>query len=336
MDPLTIALLASGAVSLGTGVAQYLNSSQAAASNKRETEALKKLVDDIQDPEFNVEDIPPAQLKVLQQFSPVIAQFVPQKSPELVKALSLGATRGRAASLNALESLESVARSGSDPLLDLQNAQAAQAAAAASGSAIASINQNMAQRGAGPGSGLGYAAALQQASSAQDALGQQGLQNNANAYQRRMAALQGSADLGSRMRQEDVSLEASNAQVLNDYNARMAAIGNEYNRYTAGEEKDARLFNLGQAQQVSDRNILGAQQQLIANRDYGNEIRQKQFQNKLGKLTPQFGISKSTTEQNTELAGVQNRGLQALGDGINTGIAGYTDYSRKPKTEKKL
>lgn len=332
MDPITLALLGSAGVSAVGGIMSFLSSKDADNASQKELNELKRLAAAIREPDFDVTTIPPAQLKVLEQYAPTIAQFVPEKTPELVKAMSTGAQAGRRAQTSALEQYENVARDGSDPLLDMARARALRDAAAASGSAIATANQNMAQRGMTPGGGLAYAAQLSQAAGAQDALANAGQANAADQYNRRMSAMGNAAQLGGSIRGEDVALESGNLGTLNDYNRRIADMGNQYNQYSSGLQNQARQFNIGQNQSTANANVENAYNTRVMNRNYANDRAQQTYGNKLDKLGIQSGQGRAQIAQNFQAAQTTNKGIQGLTDAATTGLMAYGDYAnKKPK-----
>jgi len=330
MDPITLALLGSAGVSAIGGIMGFLNSKDANEASQKELNELKKLAAAIREPDFDVSTIPPAQLKVLEQYSPQIASFVPEKPPELVQAMSMGAQKGRGAQSRALEQFEQISQEGTDPLLEMARARALRDAAAASGSAIATSNQNMAQRGMTPGGGLNYAAQLSQAAGAQDALANAGQSAAADQYQRRMAAMGSAADLGSRIRSEDVALESGNLGTLNDYNRRIADMGNQYNQYASGLQNQARQFNIGQNQTTANANVENAYNNRIMNRNYANDRAQQAYGNKLDKLGVQTGQGRAQMTQNQQTAATMNQGIQGLTDAATTGLMAYGQY-KMPK-----
>jgi hypothetical protein len=334
MDPITLALLGSGAISAVSGIAQFLQNRGANQANQGELNQLKDLASKIQQPDFDIREIPPAQLRVLQQYSPQIAQYVPQKSPELVKAMSAGAVAGRNAQNQALDTYSRTALSGTDPLLEQAQQRAMQQAAAQSGSAIATSQQNLQRQGMGVGSGLGYATQLAQAAGSQDALANAGQANAADQYQRRMLATQNQASLGGQLRSEDVSQEQANANAMNEFNRNVASMGNQYNQYAAQQNNQAQQFNLGQNQDVYNQNQQARYNNQLQNRNYGNQQKQQTYDNSLGKLNTQFGLSNNQQKLNTQQAQTNNQAFQGLADAGNTGIMAYNSYNRKKKPEE--
>jgi hypothetical protein len=331
MDPITLALLGSSAISAVSGIAQFIQNRGANAANQGELNQLKELAGKLQQPDFDVRDIPPAQLRVLQQYSPQIATYVPQKSPELVKAMSAGAVAGRNAQNNALDTYSRTALSGTDPLLEQAQQRAMQQAAAQSGSAIATSQQNLQRQGMGTGSGLGYATQLAQAAGSQDALANAGQANAADQYNRRILATQNAAQLGGVMRGEDVSQEQANANAMNEFNKNVASMGNTYNQYAAGQNNAAQQFNMQQNQNAYETNTNNRYTNAVANRDYSNKQKQQTYDNNLNRLNTQFALGNNQQKLNTQGAQTNNQAIQGLGDAANTGVMAYNAYNRPDK-----
>jgi hypothetical protein len=331
VDPITLAILAGGASSLAGGVFQWLNSRDAQKATEAERRRIQGLADQMQSPNFDTRDISPEDIRVLERYSPQIAAFVPEKSPELVKALSEGSQRGRKAQTDALDRFTALSQTGVDPLLQLEQARAQRQAAAQASSARQNIDEVNQRRGVSLGSGVGLASQMQAIQDAQLQQALAGEQANANAYQRQMLNIGNAANLGSQIRNEDVSLEERNAAALNSYNQRIADMGNRYNQYVANQRNDAQRFNQGQNQRAYEANIGNRYSAARDNQSSQNAIAQRQYDNRLGILGIQSGLSNQRSQDFQNRAALNNRAIQGLSDTVNTGALSYMDREDRLK-----
>lgn len=333
MDPITGALVIGGVASLGSGIAQWLNSREAQKASAAETKRLQGLLDKIQEPTFDTRDITPQELRVLEQYSPQIAQFVEEPSPELVQAMSEGAQKGRRTQLDSLDKFQELAKTGNDPILALQQARAQRQAASQAASARTTLDEANQRRGIGLGSGVGYAGQMQAIQDAQLQQALAGEQANADAYQRQVLNLQNAANLGGQIRNEDVDLESRNVGALNDYNRRIADMRNTYNQYATGLQNNAQMFNQQQNQNVYQQNVANRYNAQVANRDYANDAAQNVYGNKLRKLginSELAGQRRADAQMNAQ---INNRAIQGVSDAVNTGAMTYASYN-DPKRER--
>lgn len=323
MDPITGALVIGGAASLGSGLFQWLNSREAQKATEKERQRMQELLDKVQDPQFDTRDINPEEIRVLQQYSPQIAAFVPEKSPELVKAMSEGAQKGRQAQTDSLAKFQELAQTGVDPILALQQARAQRQAQSQAQSAQRSIDELNQRRGVNLGSGVGLASQMQAIQNAQLQQALSGEQANADAYQRQVLNLQNAAQLGGQIRNEDVDLEARNLGAINDYNRRMASMQNDYNRYRADTANQAQMTNIDRNQRAYEANINNRYNAARDNRQNQNTIAQQQYGNRLDKLGLQMGISNQRAQDYQNRAAINNRAIQGVSDAVNTGAMAY-------------
>jgi hypothetical protein len=323
MDPITGALVIGGAASLGSGIFQWLNSKEAQRATDRERAQMQELLNKVQDPQFDTRDINPQEIRVLEQYSPQIAALVPEKSPELIQAMSEGSQKGRQAQTDSLAKFQELAKSGVDPILALQQARAQRQAQAQAQSSQRSIDELNQRRGVNLGSGVGLASQMQAIQNAQLQQALAGEQANAEAYQRQALNLQNAANLGGQIRNEDVDLEARNLGAINDYNRRMAGMQNEYGRYRADTTNQAQMTNIDRNQRAYEANIGNRYNAARDNRQNQNTIAQQQYGNRLDKLGLQMGISNQRAQDNQNRAAINNRAIQGVSDAVNTGALAY-------------
>ncbi|HYC63240.1 MAG TPA: hypothetical protein VEC14_00800 [Reyranellaceae bacterium] len=267
-------------------VAGWLNSQEARKASEKERKRMERLLAQLQSPNFDMSTIDAPTYQLLEKYTPQVSDLVREANPTLVKADSEGAKRGRSAQREALERLRQVASTGTDPIAQAEEQAAANRAAIAHQGNVGQIRDSMARRGLGGG---GMELALQ-LDSAQDAAARQaeaGRQAQAEAYRRRLGAIRESAALGGQIRGEDVDLESRNAAIINDFNSRMANAANAWNARRDAAMNEASRYNIGAAQDIANRNVSEGYRHRVGERDTMNDLRQRQFQNDVTKVTGQ-------------------------------------------------
>lgn len=268
--------------------------------------------DDPNAPENPFAGIP---LPVLKELQPELYQQIVRENPQLESALSLGpsAMEGistdpalRAAQLNALSRLQGISDAGgkdaqfqadatrllTDVNANLRGNQGA-------------IQQNLATRGLSGGM-TELVSRQQAAQEAANRQSQMGLDLNAQAQQRALSALMGSAELGGQMEQRQFGQQSQIAQakdLINKFNLQ--------NRQDVGmrnisAQNEAAMRNAQLAQDIANRNV-GARQHA---REYNLNIPQQQFQNQIaraGGIAPSnqfnFGVEEKRRQRDMEMIG---------------------------------
>lgn len=242
-------------VAVAGAAAQWINSERADKASKAEREKMQDVIDKMQTPNFDPSNFTAEEYAVAAKYVPQVAQFIEEKSPQLVKATADGQA-GREAQMSALSRLRNLSETGEDTQSQVMRQRALGDAAAQNQAQQATIKQNAAQRGLG-GSGLEFMNAIAaQQGSAQSA--SRAAQDAALAsYQTRLDALKNGAMLGGQVRDQDMSEEARNAGIINDYNQRKTDQANRYQQYVAAQNNAAQQYNIGNQQRVADANVGG-------------------------------------------------------------------------------
>jgi hypothetical protein len=309
-------LIVAGAIALGTGIAQYMNSEAARNASAAELSRMRQLYEKLQSPTFDPADFTPEDYMVVQKYVPEQARFVEQVAPETVKAASEGAVRGRSAQFAALDRLRQVG-SGEDPFQGAVIQQAQQEASKAAGSQREALMQQYARRGMG-GSGLELSSQLQSQSDAFGRGADVGLAGGMERYKSGLQAMRDAANLGGQIRGEDVSLETANAGIINDFNTRNTDRMQGFANQVADTRNQAQQYNIGQAQGVANQNVAGRNQ---AKRDKVSNT-QQQFNNQVAIADRQAGIGGQAITQVNQNAADRNQMIQGVGN-AGTGIAMY-------------
>ena len=324
MDP----ILGMAAISAVGGIAQLINGQIANAKNAEDRARLSALLAKVQQPNFDFSQLKAPEFRVLQQYVPQVAEYVAEKNPQLVKANSEDAVAGRDAQRAALQRLRGLSDTGRDAQSDALQEDAMARQQQTNNSQLASIRQQMQQRGMG-GSGNELAMSLSaQQNSAQ--LGAEGSRDAAlSSYRTRLQALKDSANLGADIRQDDVNLESKNADINNSFNQRLAANLNTYNQNRDAVLNDGQRVNIGQNQSAADRTSTATYNTSVQNQSTQNDLRQRQYDNELKKLGLETGQTNQGVSDRNAATTDRNNAISGLGDAAMTGLA----YSQRQKKE---
>lgn len=340
MDPLT-ASVAVGAVS---GIIQAYNSEKAGSANKKRLDELRKAFESIVPPDYDVSINDPPQyiqqalqganldfsrltpetFKTVGQYSPEAAQFVAEKNPTLVQG-SAAQKEGRGAQIEALRQMQSIAK-GESPELKIKMQQAADQAQAQAQSRQQSILQDAQRRGQGT-SGLSFAAMLQGSGDAM----QQGAASSQNAalaaYKDKLAAIQGSGQMGRQLSQDELSQEGTNTDILNSFNQRTSRAYQDYLSQRAAMNNQAQLQNLNASQDIANRNTSLANQtnmfnlenkNKLAQQSYGNTVNERNYQDQIAAQKAQWAANEKNRQNNLKTQAYQNQLGKAQGmSGLN-------------------
>jgi hypothetical protein len=299
------------ALAIGSAIAQWSQSNNAAKASAAERDKIQQFYQNIKQPNFDPTSITPEDYQVLQKYIPEAAPYVAIGNPKVIEQTQ-GMAAGRQAQMEALQRLRGISSSINNPELTAQIQQAQQAAAQQANTQSQSILQQQARRGL-LGSGNMIAAQLQAGSGAQQQEAASGQNAAIAAYQQRLQALQQGAQLGGQIQNEDVNLQAKNADILNRYNEMAANRAQQYGQYVAGQANDAQKYNVGMAQDVANANVSGRNQAALGNLQRRNAIAQQQYGNQLNMGQGMQGIAQ------TNIAGIQQQARDT-----NNAISGAT------------
>ncbi len=218
-------------------------------------EALRqpKYSDPQQAPQFDTSRLSPEDLKLVGKYTPQLAPFIAEASPELIKQ-SGEAMQGRAAQKSALQKYMQMGETGDDAISAQESAMAQRRAGADARSRLDALQQSFARRGQG-GAGLQMASQLAAAQGSSDMQAQAQMQAAADAQRRRLGALASGAQLGGQIYNQEMDLAQDNAGIINNFNQRMANARQNFENRRAEDLNYANRYNLGVEQELSNRNI---------------------------------------------------------------------------------
>lgn len=323
------AVIAAGAA-LGGALLNQSSSAKSAKARKDELWRMGAIADAIKDPSFDTSQLSPEDFQIVAKYDPELAQSIAEREPELLKAASEGAVKGRSAQMAALDKFRNLSETGDDVQSRLLRGEALREAQLQNQGQQGAIQQSFAQRGMGGATNELVSALLGQQGSQR--LAQQASQQSArDAYNTRLGALRDSAELGGRIRGEDIAVEGRNVDAINAFNQRMAQRGNEYQRYLADTRNQAQAQNLNVAQSAADRNV--AQRNTAAERaqDARNQSQRDIYNASLGKANVKLGVGGQNIQNINQNQANNASAVNAITGAVIKGADTYMDYEDRKK-----
>jgi hypothetical protein len=246
---------------------------------------------------------------------------------------------GRNAQLAALRKLSGISQQEQDPELMQKLNMASQRAQQEAQSRGQSILQDENRRGM---LGSGMAAALKQnagigsmqqaAMTSQDAATQ--------AYKNRLSAMMQGAELGGDIRNQDISLQGKNADIINAFNQRTTKASQDLEQQRINALNQAHLYNAKTAQGVAEENVTARNRSAVENRarndalakygsewereaqKYKNKLAQDEFGNDMDIANAQSGLGKTRIGNIYSQAQDRANIITGVGGAVSS-IAGY-------------
>lgn len=241
-------------------------------------------------PEWDLKKLEPAQLQMLENFTPEIAQLVYETEPTLIEK-SEDMQMGAEAEKKALRRWIDIGEGDFDPVYQQRVKEARDRTQAEAQARTAAIQQDFARRGIG-GSGLELAAKLGTSAQSMDRQAQMGMQAEAQAYQNQLEALSRGAQLGGKIQDRDISLQGRNAQIINDFNKRMSSRQQNWEQMRAQQLNAADLRNMQEAQRISETNTLQQNRYDQAHQSRMDNIAMRNYQARIDEANRQDAIKK--------------------------------------------
>lgn len=314
MDPITIGIV--GAAVVG-GIAQFINSKNANDANKAEIDQLKDIASKIQQPGFDPQTLTPQDYQVIGKYVPQVAPHVAELNPTVIQKSPTMAA-GQDAQRSALQQLQQVAQSPTNPELGGMTRQALDDANASAQSREASLMDQYQRQGM-LNSGTQLAGQLSASEGAMGRAADLGNQAAMDAYRQRLSALQGSASLGGQMVNQDAGIQAQNAGIINAFNQRAANSANQYNQYATGTQNQGQLYNLGNQQATANLNTQTANQTAQQQQQRQDQLKQMGYQDQLGQFGVQSGLGQMQMGQTRGGAQDVNSAIQGITNGAIAG-----------------
>lgn len=305
MDPVTVGAIAS----VASAGAQWLSSEQARKANKAERKRMEEMLAKIQSPQFDPTDLTPEEYKVAAKYVPEMAAFVEEAAPQVVKQTE-DMAMGRRAQKEALQKLSDIGSSrGVDPQMAALANQANRRAQTEAQVRQQSILQDAARRGQA-GSAANIAQQLMAGGNSMDQLANTQNQLAADAYRQRLQALAESGQMGRQLQQDEIGLQKTNADIINDFNRRNTAARQGYLNSAADTQNEAQRYNVGQIQDIANRNVGLKNEYAKYNQNRGDDIAQRNYDNQMKKFGASSGLSQQQQQANVQGAADRNQAIQ--------------------------
>lgn len=315
------------AIAAGTALAQYLNSERARELSREERARLEQLLNKIETPNFDLEQLEPEEYQMLETYTPEVAPYVAEEAPQLVQ-MSRDMQQGRGAQMDALSQLRQIAAQERDPAMMAALEEASRRAQTDAQSRQQSILQDAARRGIGSGAmgAASIAAQLGGAASGMERSAQEGRLAAMEAYRNRLGALRDSANLGGDIYQQDFRTQSTNADIVNRFNQRLAQRQQDYGQYRAEQLNRAQLQNMQGRQRAADANVEARNR---ARRDR-MDMQQRMYENEMNQWRARAGQSGLKVSDIQREAQDRGQMIQSAGD-----IAAY-GYGRQQQPDPAL
>jgi hypothetical protein len=347
-------IVAVAAIAAATAIAQAWQSERARGQNQKEMERLRKAFDAIVPPEYGLSvadsngklqstipqlnldfsTVTPEAYQVIGSYAPQVAPLIREQAPQLVTG-NAATQEGRGGQLDAYRQMLAAAR-GNDPTLKIKLAEASARSNHEAQQRQASIMED-AQRRGHFGSGLMYMAQLQGAGDSMSRGAQSGRDAALAAYQAKMDAVRTSGSMGRELANDEYSIQAQNAAIINSFNQRTSQaaqaqmnmqnqIVNQGQMYNLDRQQDVANRNTGarndaQRYNLENRNRLSTQNYnaQIGEREYQNQLKQMAYNDRLNLERSKNGLGMQQIQMNNQNAADRNQIIQGIG---NAG-AGY-------------
>lgn len=317
--------------SVVSGLFQAYTSAKARGASEAELKKLDNLINSVQSPQFDYSQLTPEDYQVVARYNPEVASFVEEQAPELIKGDSADAQMGRQVQKSALQSLMEASR-GEDIQSQIDMQRAADSAAGSFRGMNQSILEQARQRGL-TGSGVELASQLGTAQASYGNAATQSQNAATEAIQRRLQALREGASLGTQIRGEELAMEQANKNAINSFNQRTATRKQDWADNAAATRNEGQRFNITNAQDVSNRNVSQSNQFKVNERDRKDKLLQQGYDNEIGKVKLQAGITDSARSDILQGATDKNQMISGVTDGVNTALGYYMMKDQKKKTK---
>jgi len=280
----------------------------------RSVKRLEKLINKLEAPQFDTQQLTPPELKVLETYTPEVADLIYEADPELITADSERAIEGKQAQDAALSRFQAIAR-GDDPLGDVEIVKAINDAIEASGSQRNAILADMARQGISPSSSAYGQLQFQNAGQSQKNMFDASLNAAIAERQRRAQATGESANLGGKILGFETDLERMNDQIINQINQRNTQARRQYLTNRANTLNEAQRYNIGERQRISEANLNNIFRSQQAAQDLRNKQIQANYAADRDRLRMLVGnnrfpeITESTQGRNQAIQGLSNAAM---------------------------
>lgn len=305
-----------GAIGGGIGLAT------APRTGKKELKQALDVLKKVKDPEYDMRDIPAAQLTLFAEYFPDVYQAVVPEDVRLPEDDAIA----KQSQLQMLSGLREISETGM-PEVDRQRVLEFQRGA---GQVISRADEALRRRLQQQGR-LGAGAQMMAQESARregsNVLRDLGQAAQRDALLRRLDALRGGGALAGEIRGQTQQMETAQARQLDDFNRWKSRMKTQEAINAAEQQNIAQLRNITEQQRIQDENARAQREAALENVNRQNELRNllSQFQlQKAGKVADVYGTLADYQNRKREqyIKGLTNIGTgagQATGGGLQLG-----------------
>jgi hypothetical protein len=333
MDPITIGAIVGGVSMLGGSIMSYLESQESARISAKERQKLYELAMATEDPNFNMSTITPEQFRAVEAFVPAAVPFIAEQAPEVIQK-NAEMKEARGAQMDTLRYLQQMAREGKDPIAEMDRLKGARLAAQEASTQRANIQAGMGRRGVGIDSGLSLGMQQQAAGDAGYRTAMAGEQAARDALERRGQAASQAASIGGQVFGQEADIEARNVNAINAFNQRMAERRQQLAQLNVGGANQAAMAQRANEQAIANMNVQARNAAAVGNLDRENDLKQRVYQNRLGKTATAMGAGEAGIRGMEEASRGRQRAWAGAGQGLATLASSYGRMPKKPKVEE--
>ncbi len=338
MDPITAVAIGGSLIS---GLVQYYNAEKARGASADQLKKIEAQFNNIKPPDYNVSiDAPPAlhqqaiespqfsasiqspkfdmsklspeKLKSVGDYIPALAPLIKEVAPTTIQN-SEDMKFGRQAQMDALKKFMQVGEGGFDPEYAQKVQEASRSAQTEAQGRQGALMDTYARRGLG-GSGLELAAQLGSNSQAMDRLASSNQQAATDSYKNQLQALAQGAGLGGDIRNQDQSLQAQNASIINSFNQRMSSQQQNWEQQRADALNQAQVQNLSNKQKIADTNVNNSNTFALNQQNRGDDLTKYGYGAQIDAQKRQDALAQQQYQNKTNERNTQNSIAQTLAD----------------------
>jgi len=289
----------------------------AGKGGKKHLKAALEVWQMLQEPDFDMSDLTPAQFEIAATMQPEVFEAQTAGDPSLIADSPLA----RAQQSESIIGLGDIARGGLPEADRLAAEEAARAVRGAIQGGEESAIRSLRRRGR-LGAGQELLARGAGGREATDLASRLGSDLQRASLDRRMQALSQYGSAAGVQRGQDVGVEQSQANAMNRFKEFAAMQRQQAGQYGAGARERAQGYNVGTAQDISNRQAGADYQTSLQNLTRQNELRQQTFADQLAKTQGVAGVYGNLYMDAEAKQRAKAEQIQGVGAGLGQGIGG--------------
>ena len=297
----------------------------AGRGGKRYLKDALEVYQKIQDPDFDMRDLTPAQYRIAAEMFPETFEAQLPGEAQTIADSPLA----RAQQAESVLGLQEISRTGLPEADRLAAEEAARAVRGAVRGGEESAIRSLRRRGR-LGAGQELQARTAGGRGATDLAARLGSDLQRQALERRLQALGLYGSAAGALRGQDIGVEQSRADAINRFKEFAAVQRQQAAQYGAGARERAQQYNVGTAQEIANAQAQADYQTAQTNIERQNQLRQNLFTSQLARAGGEAGAyrdlyghaERKRTEKGGQIQALSGGLGQALGGGIGLGALG--------------